>query len=139
MSCVCWKEATLPSLPYQQLLYPLANCTDALCHQYIVGQHTIIIFVCIVIIPNQIYYSFCFNSFLDDGDDEDKKKKKKKKKGEKEEKDLKDKKGPGKKTLAAMKEALQKLKEEEERLKIEEEERIKKLEEAETQREEQVS
>lgn len=52
---------------------------------------------------------------------------------------MKDKKGPGKKTLAAMKEALQKLKEEEERLKIEEEERIKKLEEAETQREEQVS
>lgn len=58
MSYVCWKEATLPSLPYQQLLYPLANYTDALCHEYIVGQLTIIIFVCIVIIPKQIYYWF---------------------------------------------------------------------------------
>ncbi|XP_020299784.1 eukaryotic translation initiation factor 5B [Pseudomyrmex gracilis] len=53
--------------------------------------------------------------------------KKKKKKGAKEEKETtKEKgKGPGKKTIAAMQEALRKLKEEEERLKREEEERLK--------------
>ncbi|XP_023013103.2 LOW QUALITY PROTEIN: eukaryotic translation initiation factor 5B [Leptinotarsa decemlineata] len=71
--------------------------------------------------------------------DGDKKSKKKKKKGAKDEedKDAKEtKKGPGKKTIAAMQEALKKLKEEEERLKREEEERIRKEEEAEKAREE---
>lgn len=52
--------------------------------------------------------------------------KKKKKKGAKEDPKDKDKgKGPGKKTIAAMQEALKKLKEDEERLKREEEERIR--------------
>ncbi|KAJ8936191.1 hypothetical protein NQ314_012461, partial [Rhamnusium bicolor] len=46
----------------------------------------------------------------------------------------KEKKSPGKKTIAAMQEALKKLKEEEERLKREEEERIKREEEAENAR-----
>ncbi|CAH0717327.1 unnamed protein product, partial [Brenthis ino] len=59
---------------------------------------------------------------------------KKKKKGEKGDKDDKGKKGPTKKTLAAMQEALKKVKEEEERLKREEEERIKQEEERERQR-----
>ncbi|XP_026313818.1 eukaryotic translation initiation factor 5B [Hyposmocoma kahamanoa] len=61
------------------------------------------------------------------------KKKKKGKKGE-EEKEEKAKKGPTKKTIAAMQEALKKVKEEEERLKKEEEERIKQEEEREQQR-----
>lgn len=59
---------------------------------------------------------------------------KKKKKGEKGDKDDKGKKGPTKKTIAAMQEALKKVKEEEERLKKEEEERIKQEEERERQR-----
>lgn len=59
-------------------------------------------------------------------------KKKKKKKGEEEEK--KDKKRPGKKTIAAMQEALKRVKEEEERLRLEEEAKIKAAEEAERQR-----
>ncbi|CAH0560682.1 unnamed protein product [Brassicogethes aeneus] len=74
-----------------------------------------------------------------DGGDEvgDKDGKKKKKKGakdklEKEEKEAK--KGPGKKTIAAMQEALKKIKEEEEKAKREEEERIKREEEAENAR-----
>ncbi|KAG6448068.1 hypothetical protein O3G_MSEX005294 [Manduca sexta] len=58
---------------------------------------------------------------------------KKKKKGEKD-KDDKGKKGPTKKTIAAMQEALKKVKEEEERLKKEEEERLKQEEERERQR-----
>ncbi|XP_047989977.1 eukaryotic translation initiation factor 5B isoform X1 [Leguminivora glycinivorella] len=65
---------------------------------------------------------------------ESKKKKKGKGKEEKEEKDDKGKKGPAKKTIAAMQEALKKIKEEEERLKKEEEERIKQEEERERQR-----
>nr|CAH7725665.1 unnamed protein product [Callosobruchus chinensis] len=71
-----------------------------------------------------------------DGGEDDKKSKKKKKKGkDEEEKDAKDaKKGPGKKTIAAMQEALKKMKEEEERLKKEEDERIKREEEAEQAR-----
>ncbi|XP_026746387.1 eukaryotic translation initiation factor 5B [Trichoplusia ni] len=60
--------------------------------------------------------------------------KKKKKKGEKAEKEDKAKKGPTKKTIAAMQEALKKVQEEEERLKREEEERIKQEEEREQQR-----
>ncbi|KAK9746690.1 Elongation factor Tu GTP binding domain [Popillia japonica] len=61
----------------------------------------------------------------DDNDEGEKESKKKKKKGKAEEKDAKDaKKGPNKKTIAAMQEALKKLKEEEERLKKEEEERL---------------
>ncbi|RVE42606.1 hypothetical protein evm_012747 [Chilo suppressalis] len=59
---------------------------------------------------------------------------KKKKKGEKVEKDDKGKKGPTKKTIAAMQEALKKVKEEEERLKKEEEEKIRQEEERERQR-----
>ncbi|VVC86925.1 unnamed protein product [Leptidea sinapis] len=59
---------------------------------------------------------------------------KKKKKGEKAEKDDKGKKGPTKKTIAAMQEALKKVKEEEERLKREEEEKIRQEEERERQR-----
>lgn len=60
---------------------------------------------------------------------------KKKKKGEKVEKEEKTKKGgPTKKTIAAMQEALKKVKEEEERLQKEEEERIKQEEERERQR-----
>lgn len=59
----------------------------------------------------------------------------KKKKGAKEEKDPKAKKaGPAKKQIAAMQEALKKMKEEEERVKREEEERIKREEEAEVAR-----
>lgn len=70
----------------------------------------------------------------EEGDDDDKKKKKKKKgKGEEEVKG----KGPNKKTIAAMQEALKKLKEEEERLAREEEVRQKKIEEAQKTREEQ--
>lgn len=65
--------------------------------------------------------------------------KKKKKKAGKEEAKEKDKgKGPGKKTIAAMQEALKKLKEEEERLKKEEEERIRQEELREQARLEQV-
>ncbi|XP_024870899.1 eukaryotic translation initiation factor 5B [Temnothorax curvispinosus] len=63
--------------------------------------------------------------------------KKKKKKGGKEETKEKGK-GPGKKTIAAMQEALKKLKEEEERLKHEEEERIRQEELREQARSEQV-
>ncbi|XP_071644398.1 eukaryotic translation initiation factor 5B isoform X2 [Temnothorax longispinosus] len=63
--------------------------------------------------------------------------KKKKKKGGKEETKEKGK-GPGKKTIAAMQEALKKLKEEEERLKHEEEERIRQEELREQARLEQV-
>ncbi|XP_049865165.1 eukaryotic translation initiation factor 5B [Pectinophora gossypiella] len=60
---------------------------------------------------------------------------KKKKKGEKaEDKEDKSKKGPNKKAIAAMQEALKKVKEEEERLQREEEERIKQEEERENQR-----
>ncbi|KAL0839391.1 hypothetical protein ABMA28_016119 [Loxostege sticticalis] len=62
------------------------------------------------------------------------KKKKKGDKGEKGDKDDKGKKGPTKKTIAAMQEALKKVKEEEERLKKEEEERLKQEEERERQR-----
>lgn len=47
-------------------------------------------------------------------------------------------KGPGKKTIAAMQDALKKLREEQEKLKREEEERIRKEEEAEAARLEQV-
>lgn len=72
----------------------------------------------------------------DEGDDDKKKKKKKGKKDAVD--DKKDKKGPGKKTIAAMQEALKKIKEEEERLKKEEEEKQKKLEEAENARLEQL-
>nr|XP_031827257.1 eukaryotic translation initiation factor 5B-like [Nomia melanderi] len=65
--------------------------------------------------------------------------KKKKKKGAKEEIKDKDKgKGPGKKTIAAMQEALKKLKEVEERLKREEEERQKQEELRQQQRQEQI-
>ncbi|XP_077281016.1 eukaryotic translation initiation factor 5B [Temnothorax americanus] len=63
--------------------------------------------------------------------------KKKKKKGGKEETKEKGK-GPGKKTIAAMQEALKKLKEEEERLKREEEERIRQEELREQARLEQL-
>jgi hypothetical protein len=70
--------------------------------------------------------------------DDDKKKKKKKKKGEEDEKGKDKGKGPGKKTIAAMQEALKKMREEEERLAQEEAERIRKEEEAERAREEQV-
>ncbi|XP_044747665.1 eukaryotic translation initiation factor 5B [Coccinella septempunctata] len=67
--------------------------------------------------------------------DNEKDSKKKKKKTAKDEKEAKEsKKGPGKKALAAMQEALQKIKEEEERLKREEEERIRREEEAEKAR-----
>ncbi|XP_045488217.1 eukaryotic translation initiation factor 5B isoform X2 [Pieris rapae] len=59
---------------------------------------------------------------------------KKKKKGDKGDKDDKGKKGPTKKTIAAMQEALKKVKEEEERLEREEEERIRQEEEREKQR-----
>ncbi|GLG97214.1 Translation factor GUF1 homolog, mitochondrial [Gryllus bimaculatus] len=71
-----------------------------------------------------------------EGDD---KKKKKKKKGKEEEPPLEKgkKAGPGKKAIAAMQEALRKVREEEERLAREEEERLKKIEEAERLREEQ--
>ncbi|GFU38600.1 eukaryotic translation initiation factor 5B [Nephila pilipes] len=65
-------------------------------------------------------------------DDDSKKKKKKKKKGEEEEK--KDKKRPGKKMIAAMQEALKRVKEEEERFRLEEEAKIKAAEEAERER-----
>ncbi|KAH1027913.1 eukaryotic translation initiation factor 5B [Dendroctonus ponderosae] len=58
----------------------------------------------------------------------------KKKKGAKDEKDAKTKKGPPKKTLVAMQEALKKLKEDQERQRQEEEERIKREEEAENAR-----
>lgn len=71
----------------------------------------------------------------DDQEGEKKSKKKKKKGKDEEDKDAKDaKKGPGKKTIAAMQEALKKLKEEEERAKKEEEERLKREEEAEKAR-----
>ncbi|KAI4462579.1 translation initiation factor if-2-related [Holotrichia oblita] len=74
-----------------------------------------------------------------DEDEGEKESKKKKKKGKVEEKDAKDaKRGPNKKTIAAMQEALKKLKEEEERLKKEEEERIIREEEAEKARLEQI-
>jgi translation initiation factor 5B len=70
-----------------------------------------------------------------DQEDGDKETKKKKKKGTKEEKEAKEpKKGPGKKTIAAMQEALKKMKEDEERLQREEEERMKREEEAEKAR-----
>lgn len=72
----------------------------------------------------------------DDDDDDDKKKKKKKKKGEKEEKEKPGK--PKKKAIAAMQEALKKIKEEEERLAAVEAEKIKKEEEAERARQEQI-
>lgn len=72
--------------------------------------------------------------------EEDSKKKKKKAAAAaaKEEKDAKAGKGPGKKTIAAMQEALKKMREEEERLKKEEEERIVREDEAERLRLEQV-
>uniref|UniRef100_A0A8C1Z5Q4 Eukaryotic translation initiation factor 5B n=1 Tax=Cyprinus carpio TaxID=7962 RepID=A0A8C1Z5Q4_CYPCA len=59
------------------------------------------------------------------------------KKGEKEEKEKDKKKGPSKAAVNAMKEALAKMKEEEERAKREEEERQRRLEELEAQRQEQ--
>ncbi|KAK6619541.1 hypothetical protein RUM43_012298 [Polyplax serrata] len=73
--------------------------------------------------------------------EDDEKKSKKKKKGKEEEKEKekdkgKAKKGPGSKAIAAMQEALKKIKEEEERLQREEEERIRKEEEAEAARRE---
>ncbi|XP_050303369.1 eukaryotic translation initiation factor 5B [Anthonomus grandis grandis] len=72
----------------------------------------------------------------DDGEAIDESATGKKKKGakEKEDKDAKNKKGPAKKTIAAMQEALKKIKEEEERIKREEEERLKREEEAENAR-----
>ncbi|XP_066905151.1 eukaryotic translation initiation factor 5B isoform X2 [Halyomorpha halys] len=74
---------------------------------------------------------------VDADDDDDKKKKKKKKgKGEKEDKDKGGK--PNKKTIAAMQEALRKIKEEEERLAIIAAEKLKKEEEAERARQEQI-
>ncbi|XP_024941116.1 eukaryotic translation initiation factor 5B isoform X2 [Cephus cinctus] len=77
------------------------------------------------------------NGELDAEDGEGKDDKKKKKKGAKE--DIKEKgKGPGKKTIAAMQEALKKLKEDEERLKREEEERIRQEELREKARLEQL-
>lgn len=72
----------------------------------------------------------------DDDDGDVKKKKKKKKKGEEEEK--KDKKRPGKKQIAAMQEALRRVKEEEEKLRLEEEAKLKAAEEAERQRQEKL-
>uniref|UniRef100_A0A6M2DTD6 Eukaryotic translation initiation factor 5B n=1 Tax=Xenopsylla cheopis TaxID=163159 RepID=A0A6M2DTD6_XENCH len=73
----------------------------------------------------------------DDIDDDDDKKKKKKK-GAKVVDEAKTGKGPGKKTIAAMQDALKKLREEQEKLKREEEERIRKEEEAEAARLEQI-
>ncbi|XP_030766537.1 eukaryotic translation initiation factor 5B [Sitophilus oryzae] len=71
----------------------------------------------------------------EDGADEGEKVSKKKKGAkEKEDKSAKIKKGPAKKTIAAMQETLKKFKEEEERAKREEEERIKREEEAENAR-----
>lgn len=71
----------------------------------------------------------------EDGADEGEKVSKKKKGAkEKEDKSAKIKKGPAKKTIAAMQETLKKFKEEEERAKREEEERIKRGEEAENAR-----
>ncbi|XP_029048636.1 eukaryotic translation initiation factor 5B [Osmia bicornis bicornis] len=70
--------------------------------------------------------------------EEGKKKKKKAVKDETKEKEKDKGKGPGKKTIAAMQEALKKLKEEEERLKKEEEERMKQEELREQARLEQV-
>ncbi|GIX83379.1 eukaryotic translation initiation factor 5B [Caerostris darwini] len=67
----------------------------------------------------------------EEAEEGDSKKKKKKKKGEEEKKE---KKGPGKKMIAAMQEALKKVKEEEERLRLEEEAKLKAAEEAEKQR-----
>ncbi|RWS28934.1 eukaryotic translation initiation factor 5B-like protein [Leptotrombidium deliense] len=78
---------------------------------------------------------------VDDDEDKDKEKtgkkdKKKNKKDAKAEKEAK--KGPGKKQIAMMQEALKKLQEEEERQKREEEERIRREEEAERLREEKL-
>ncbi|GIX79732.1 eukaryotic translation initiation factor 5B [Caerostris extrusa] len=67
----------------------------------------------------------------EEAEEGDSKKKKKKKKGEEEKKE---KKGPGKKMIAAMQEALKKVKEEEEKLRLEEEAKVKAAEEAEKQR-----
>lgn len=75
---------------------------------------------------------------MDEEGDEKKKKKDKKKKKVVEEEDKKDKKRPGKKQIAAMQEALRKVKEEEERLRLEEEARIKAIEEAERLKQEQL-
>lgn len=72
----------------------------------------------------------------EDDDDDDKKKKKKKKKGEKEEKEKGGK--PNKKTIAAMQEALRKIREEEEKQAALEAERLRKEEEAERARQEQI-
>ncbi|CAG9762807.1 unnamed protein product [Ceutorhynchus assimilis] len=66
--------------------------------------------------------------------EEEQGKKKKKPAKDKEDKDAKTKKGPAKKTIAAMQEALKKIKDEEERLKREEEERIQREDEAENAR-----
>lgn len=71
-----------------------------------------------------------------DDDDDKKKKKKKKGKGEKEDKDKGGK--PNKKTIAAMQEALRKIKEEEEKQALIEAEKLKKEEEAERARQEQI-
>ncbi|KAK3924906.1 Eukaryotic translation initiation factor 5B [Frankliniella fusca] len=67
----------------------------------------------------------------DEAEDGDDKKKKKKGKEKDDDKGDKGKKGPAKKTIAAMQEALKKIREEEERLAKEEEERIKRIEAAE--------
>jgi hypothetical protein len=80
----------------------------------------------------------CLADDDDEDDDDDKKKKKKKKKGEEDDKGKDKGRGPGKKTIAAMQEALKKLREEEEKLARVEAERIRKEEEAERAREEQV-
>lgn len=72
----------------------------------------------------------------EEDDDEDKKKKKKKKKGDKEDKDKGGK--PNKKTIAAMQEALRKIREEEERQAAIEAERLRNEEEAERARQEQI-
>ncbi|XP_035223202.1 eukaryotic translation initiation factor 5B-like [Stegodyphus dumicola] len=77
----------------------------------------------------------------DDNEEEEVEVKKKETKGKKkkgEEDDKKDKKRPGKKQIAAMQEALRKVKEEEERLRLEEEARIRAAEEAERLRQEKL-
>nr|CAD7398552.1 unnamed protein product [Timema poppensis] len=71
-------------------------------------------------------------------EDDDDKKKKKKKKGAKVEDTGKEKKGPGKKTIAAMQEALKKIRDDEEKAAREEEEQLRRLEEEEKARQEQL-
>ncbi|RWS10007.1 eukaryotic translation initiation factor 5B-like protein, partial [Dinothrombium tinctorium] len=76
---------------------------------------------------------------VDEDDEKDKDKAGKKKKGKKDAKAEKEaKKGPGKKQIAMMQEALRKIQEEEEKRKREEEERIRREEEAERLRQEKL-